>query len=255
MIMKNIVYFLFLLLICSCNSVDTEHTETSLTKRDKKHIIQAFINNVEAIRKGVSCHLEIELDSLPEPLPCYSDECFAFYAFYSDEKNELHAQTMPVFDYLNVNIEQLHYSADSLKCVALVTVGYEKKLIQHGVYGDGKQVYDGLPIIGIRDSTSHQFKIYPMNVTSFHGFPYRKQVARLLRKFYYNLKGSTPSTANIPYKYGINQPEFFETAYEFSWIDSLNLYWGETYMVPGGRRVPYRFYSNQDSTINKNLCE
>ena len=94
-----------------------------------------------------------------------------------------------------------------------------------------------------------------MNVTSFHGFPYRKQVARLLRKFYYNLKGSTPSTANIPYEYGINQPEFFETAYEFSWIDSLNLYWGETYMMPGGRRVPYRFYSNQDSTINKNLCE
>ena len=253
---------ILVLILCSCNHVHQQQVETLLSENDKNNIEHAFVNNVEALRRVLSYNkngwnYKKAYDSIPDFLPRYSAGCFILYAVYSGTKYRQYALRQPACEYLDVNVEQLHYSADSLKCVALVTIGYEKHFVERGIENGNEYVYDGIPIIGIRNSKIDNFKIYPMEVTTFHGFPSRKQVKQLLGRTYYNnLKGNTPANGNGHYySCGINNPEFFETAYEFSWIDSLNLYWGETYMVPGGRRVPYRFYSNQDSTINKNLCE
>ena len=252
-------FLVLIFMICLFESCGNGSNETALSKNDKDHIEQAVINNVEATRRVLlyninGWHFGKAYDSIPDILPRYSGGCFSSYANYLQD-HKFFAVPRPTCEWIDVKVENLHYSSDSLKCVALTTIGYSEEN-RMNVNAEGKVVYDGYAIIGIRKSKADQFKIYPMNVMAFHGFPNKKQVARLLRKFYYNLKGHTPANGNgHNYSCGINNHEFFETAYEFSWIDSLKLYWGETDMMPGGRRVPYRFYSNQDSTINKNLCE
>lgn len=251
-------FLVLIFMICLFESCGNGSNETALSKNDKDHIEQAVINNVEAIRRVLLCNTNgwyygEAYDSIPDYLPRYSGDCFWGYAIYK-KGNKAFAVPRPACEWLDVKVENLHYSSDSIKCVALTTIGYSEEN-QMNADADGKVVYDGKAILGIRNSKTDQFKIYPMSVMSFLCFPSRGQVAKLLRRFYYNLKGSSPSGAKFAYECGINRPKFFETANEFLWIDSLKLYWGETHMVPGGRRVPYRFYSNQDSTINKNLCE
>lgn len=253
--MKIIIGIFLFLLFQACTIPDNK--ESQLYISDKIHIEHAFVNNVESIRRLLAYNTDgfyldsRKYDNIPDSLPRYSGGIFWGYAIYWDEEfRKYRAISRPACEWLDVNVESINYSTDSLKCVALLTIAdnhdnHENKTVE----------YDGRALIGFRNSKNDQFKIYPISVVTFHGFPSRNRVSYLLKKKYYNLKGSIRSGAGIPYSCGINDPIFFETAPEFTYIDSLNLYLGETDFISKDNIRPYIFYSNQDSTITKNLCE
>ncbi len=235
-----------------------EQPKSDLYLKDKAHIEKAFLSNVEAIRRMLlfikdGFSMGSMYASLPDSITTYSEFC-PLTKYWDDNKKLLFAMPVPACDYLDVDVGSISYSADSLKCMALVTVYDTSDLF---VPTEKKECsYTGYAVIGLRDRKDEPFKIYPEDLDSFHRFPSKRQVLRLLKESYYHLKGrSTPQSGRKLYTCGINNPDFFETAHEFSRIDSLDLLWCQTYMIPGGDRRPYVFYSNQDSTITKYLCD
>lgn len=265
--MKNYAYIIIILILQACTSSDgyedqeSEGFETQRCIDDKRHIEQAFINNVESVRrylsyKDKSYYMDsLENKCIPNNIPEYSSSIFIQYAIYWNERaNDSYAFPTPACEWLDVEVEHIAYSSDSLKCVVLLTV--TDNGMCSVIKGKAKKVeYDGYAMACIRDKITEPFKIYPMGVVSFYFFPSREQTARILKNEYFNLKGSYCPNSGVAYTCGINNPDFFNTAHDFSRLDSLNLYWCETEFAMGGRRVPLVFYSNQDSTINKNLCE
>lgn len=250
---EKIIYFIsFILLIVSC-----QQNESDLYRRDKYHIEHAFLSNVEAGRLLMNNHLEgfewKELyEGLPDSLPKYDIEGYTKYLFYRDKINRsYHARKTPTCEWLDVRVENISYSSDSLKCVALCTV-----CDMYDINSDYDISYDGIAISGIRESKSEQFKIYIMKcMTYVNWYTTRNELAQYFKHFYKrSLKGVYGRAPNGPYKYGINNPKFFETAGDFTYIDSLNLYWAQT-LQSGAKLVPSFYYSNQDSTITKYLCQ
>lgn len=246
--------FIVLGCLCSCQN----QPQSELYMKDKEHIEKAFVSNVEASRRILLFHKNgftyaDEYQGLPDTITVYSGDIFACIAHYWDSKKKKnYAVPVPACEFLDVEVGSISYSVDSLKCVALVTFNDKSAFYTEN---DNRNSYHGCAIIGIRENKDQQFKIYLEDLISFDGFPSRRQTLMLLKLAYYHLKGDiTPQSGGAQYTCGINNPEFFETAHEFSRIDSLDLYWCETYMIPGGDRRPFVFYSNQDSTITKYLC-
>lgn len=234
-----------------------EQPKSELYLNDKVHIEKAFLSNVEAIRRMLLFHNDgyswgAMYTNLPDSIITYSEFC-PLTKYWDDNKKLLFAMPVPACDYLDVDVGSISYSSDSLKCMALVTVYDTSDLFEPRKKKECS--YTGYAVIGLRDRKDEPFKIYPEDLVSFHRFPSKRQVLRLLKKSYSHLNGDYTPQSGVQYTCGINNPEFFETAHEFSRIDSLDLLWCQTYMIPGGNRRPYVFYSNQDSTITKYLCD
>ena len=257
--LKIFVTMMSVFLLYSC---EEEEQKSELYLKDKHHIEQAYIDNVEFSRRALLWHKDgytlnpvcenYMFNELPDCLSVYSINVFAGYASYFDDEHKLHrAIPKPTNEWLEVEVGSISYSADSLKCVALVTVRDKSPLFTKGRKKDINQ-YDGYAIIGIRDDKNKSFKIYPEGFLELWDCPSKSLAIWELKAGYYNLKGKYTPQSGVKYSYGINDPRFFETAHEFSWIDSLGMYWCETDMW-GGDRIPYVFYSNQDSTIDKHL--
>lgn len=249
----NLYVFILLTVCFGCR----EQPKSELYMKDKEHIEKAFLSNTEILRRILLHHadgfnLSNIWDNLPDSINIYSEFC-PITKYWDDNKKAFFAIPVPACVYLDVEVGDISYSADSLKCMAFVTVFDKSDLYEPKENPECS--YVGYAVIGLRDSKDDQFKIYPEDLISFDGFPSRRLTLILLKFAYYHLKGDiTPQSGGAQYTCGINNPEFFETAHEFSRIDSLDLYWCETYMIPGGDRRPFVFYSNQDSTITKYLC-
>lgn len=250
---ERIIYFvLFILLIVSC-----QQNETDLYRRDKYHIEHAFLSNVESLRLLMSNHPKVITGrswykGLPDSLPKYDGEGYFQYVFYRDNLDSgYRARKTPTCEWLDVRIENISYSADSLKCVALCTV-----CDMYDIKSDYDISYDGIAISGIRESKSEPFKIYIMPYMMLVYIRSTRNVgaAELKHQYFKSIVGGYGTAPNGPYKYGINNPKFFETAGDFTYIDSLNLYWTQT-LKSRGKLVPSFYYSNQDSTITKYLCQ
>ena len=248
---KLICYTLLMLFLISCRQ-----NESDLYKRDKYHIEHAFLSNVEAVRRLMSNHVEgAEWEDLytglPDSLPEYDGGDYFRYVFHRDELTRKYwARETPVCEWLDVRVENISYSLDSLKCVALCTV-----CDMYGIDSEYDVAYDCYAISGIRESKSDPFKIYIMPYMQLLHIKTTRNVAaaELKHQYFMSIKGGYGTAPNGPYKYGINNPKFFETAGDFSYIDSLNLYWTQTVGTVAKRR-PSFYYSNQDSTITKYLC-
>ncbi|MDE5554513.1 MAG: hypothetical protein K2J10_04955 [Muribaculaceae bacterium] len=248
--MKILGTMMVLIFLSSC-----EGNKSELYLRDKYHIEQAFLDNVETIRRELLWHPDgftynSVFEDLPDSLNIYSSSIFGGRAFYWDyDRKKFFTVPRPANEWLEVEVGSISYSADSLKCVALVTVRDKSPNFTNRKGGIN---YDGYAIIGLRDSKDKSFKIYPEGFMAVLDYPFKFEAMWDLKRYYNNLRGNYTPQSDVKYSYGINDPRFFETAHEFSWIDSLGMYWCETNLVRG-RRVPYIFYSNQDSTIDKHL--
>lgn len=252
---RKSIYYTFLILmslIISC-----QQNESELYHRDKYHIEHAFLSNVEAGRLLMNNHLEgVEweelYEGLPDSLPKYDIDEYTKYIFYRDELDRSYrARNTPTCEWLDVRVENISYSADSLKCVALCTV-----CDMYEINSDHDISYDGIAISGIRESKSEPFKIYimPYMELLYIRTTRNRAAAELKHQYFKSIVGGYGTAPNGPYKYGINNPKFFETAGDFTYIDSLNLYWAQT-LQSGAKLVPSFYYSNQDSTITKYLCQ
>ena len=236
--------------------VSCQQNETELYSRDKYHIEHAFLSNVEALRLLMDKHAEGVIwedlyNDLPDSLPLYDGDGYFKYVFYRDELDRNYcARKTSTCEWLDVRIENISYSTDSLKCVALCTV-----CDMYDINSDYDISYDGIAISGIRESKSEPFKIYVMPYMKLLYIKTTRNVAaaELKHQYFKSIVGGYGTAPNGPYKYGINNPKFFETAGDFTYIDSLNLYWTQT-LQSGAKRIPSFYYSNQDSTITKYLC-
>lgn len=237
---------IFILFLCACKEVRTEKY-----MKDKEHIEKAFISNEEIWKRFLNYY---EVGNRPSyKKVASSDSIYPYsyynfgYAAYKNKENYTVATKVPVGSYIDVEVGHISYSRDSLKCVALITVGdYRESELENN-----EPVYNGYAFFGIRDCKNEDFKIYPMNVFGVWHFPSKSEALSVLKLTYiYKLSGSSPNFAPRKYSCGINNPKFFETAPEFVWVDSLNLYWGQC-EASYRKLTPYVFYSNQDSTIHK----
>ena len=78
-------FLVLIFMICLFESCGNGSNETALSKNDKDHIEQAFVNNVEALRRVLSYNkygwdYKKAYDSIPDFLPRYSGGCFSSYA-------------------------------------------------------------------------------------------------------------------------------------------------------------------------------
>lgn len=242
-------YILICLVLYSC-----ERQPTELYIRDKNHIENAFISNIESLRQTLSLQKDgFERNNvyggLPDSIPLYDGNGFFHFAVVQSNKPFIcFARPTPAREWFDIWVESIAYSQDSLKCVALCTL-----CDRYGIKNVRDLKYQGYAVIGIRKKKSENFKIYIMKYLEYLNMPTR-EICRTEMKYtyYYKLKGSYGAAPNGPYRHTIDEPEFFETAGDFLYIDSLELYWCQTDLV-NGRRVPLEYYSNQDSTLYKYL--
>lgn len=216
---------------------------SKLYQRDEKRIITAFVNNIESLRLIKLNKGNDSIPGLPYPIPQYNTLYYGLDGYYDEAIQKHKAIDQPISEWMDVQVVRIHYSLDSLKCVALITVN------DHGK-NKGKISYNGYALLGFRDNINDELKVYPTGPFIICGFPSRRSVTAPLLRAYYNLGAGKISD----YKCGVNSPEFFETAPEFQYIDSLGLYAGETYM-DHGKRYPLIYYSNQDDTMDKSLLK
>lgn len=216
---------------------------SKLYQNDKERFTMAFINNVEAIRLIKANKDKDSIPGLPYPLEDYYSDFYGLHSYHDDKADSIVVVERPTCEWMDVEVVTIHYSLDSLKCVALITVNRPND-----------KLYNGYAFLGVRKHKNDILKVYPMGPFEFRDFFSRSSLSNVLKRSYYNLGEGKISD----YTCGINSPEFFETAPQFEYIDSLGLYKGETekyYRKNPGQRYHKIFYSNQEETMDKNLCE
>lgn len=158
----------------------------------------------------------------------------------------------------SVNVDTITYSSDSLLCVALLIMSHNRKELKED-WGDSTE-YEGIAVIGCRDSINSPFQIYPFDMleVTTNGI---HLVRKYMRQFYFtDIAGKgAPTGTNLQgetYTCGIGDPKFFIEAPNFK----RNKYNGYKfkYYLEKGDEIPYDLPSNKqlaDSTRHANLVE
>ncbi len=162
---------------------------------------------------------------------------------YSYSPLEMSAQIKP-------QVDTIFYSPDSLLCVVLVIV--ERKFAKIKGYEDKRDGFDGLELSGWRENKDQRFRIYPTGQQGFNYFPKYEDVSLNLKLYYFEeiIGNNNPKYFGAePYKYGVNDPRFFETAPEFKKNDK-----GE-YNMMYDLDEKYYLYTDTPEYVNRKVTE
>lgn len=242
----NLVVSLLLLSLyngCMFNNAQPNNDKMKIQSKDEQQISNAFIINVEAIRKEL-----ISPDNSSSGELDYENVFLPYAVRYNLKEQKYQASPFPTSKQISVRVDTVVYSTDSLLCVALLDIeNHYSDVSPFEKIRDGKVFYDGKAIIGHRDSISDPFQIFPINIFSVMGYDNRDAVHNLMRRYYFfDIVGkSTPAGTNIEgdiYKYGIGSPEFFVEAPNFK----RNKYddYKFKYYLYRGKEVPYNYLGN-----------
>ncbi len=221
---------------------------------DKISIAQSFLDNTEAFRI-VGMHKDG--DTIPtdktDMIGDWSEaDSHVFWGYanrwlphYKDTFSPLEISTQ-----IKPHVDTIFYSPDSLLCVALVIV--EKKYAKIKGYEDEKNGFDGLSLVGWRENKDQRFRIYANGQLYLVAFPNYEGVLLDLKRYYFEniIRNINPRYLSAePYKYGVNDPRFFETAAEFKKNDR-----GEYNMIYDGNKK-FNLYSNTPEYVNRKVSE
>lgn len=220
------IFFIVLLTSVSCGVKLEEYKgDGVMTPRyieDKASISRSIVDTIEAYR--ISMMYEAG-DSVPEDKEEFVGYKWNPYSsdlyFYARRKDEVIEDVVPspmeTQTQLNVFTDTIFYSADSLLCFALIVI--ENKFDDIPGLEYPQNGWDGFSLIGIRDSINQPFMIYPREHVRFCGFLSYRELVDNLRFFYFKeIVGDSKKTFDkrlIEYRYGANDPRFFETAPDF----------------------------------------
>lgn len=251
----KLLFIVFSFLFCvSCNKMTNKETSTNqrpsdvqikidtVYNRDKNHIADAYIDNVEAIR--ISRRNKAQHTQYKDPANIY----LPYAVRYNTQSMKYEGSPLPTSEQISVNTDTIVYSPDSLLCVALVSIDnhfadippYEPERVRSGKY-------DGRALIGYRNNLRNQFNIYPFDIYTVIGFDNPEIVKNILMNYYfYGIVGKTgPSGSNIEgmeYTCGIGDPKFFDNAPNF--LKNNGKYRFESYRE-GNTEIPYVYHSNK----------
>lgn len=231
--------------MCSCSN----EVETPLQIRDKRWIEQSIIDNIEAARLlEQDSIITAEFDSVLRPVN-YGSIYWTYAVRYLKNSNDLKAYPRHASEQVDVTVDKIYYSEDSLKCAATIVVHKHFDIIPEFEDPDENYAYNAFAVLGVRNSIDKPFKTYPLLAVVVHSYSYRS--AAIYINSVYNTSVisscSTPGTymEKRKNKYEFSHKEFFIDSPDFK-TDSLGHYWCEYYYRPVTKPVRVYFYSNRD---------
>ena len=204
---------------------------THLLKQDRVDISNCFIEYIEYFRLYHRYDLHLNLGSSNEERAKhnehYSQHLGAdwdpanFFEPYSSRfslvEDKYVRSPIETKRQLTATTDAIVYRADSLICFALVILETHYDSISGlSARRDSGRKFDGKAVIGIRDSTSEKFKIYPVKNHAVIGFESYSAVSLEIRTLYFNkLKGKGLSGSVyrfMKHERNVNDSGFFETS-------------------------------------------
>lgn len=231
--------------ICSCST----EPETPRQIRDKEWIEQSIIDNIEVERLMAKDSIIIaEFDSVSRQVSFSSIyRSHAVRLLKNSYKRE--AYPKPASEQVDVKVDKIFYSEDSLKCAATIVVHERFDILPEFKDPDENYAYSAFAVLGVRDNIDKPFKTYPLLAVIVSAYSYRRAAAYI--NSVYDTKAirkcSTPGTymEKRENKYEFGHKDFFYDSPDFQ-IDSFGHYWCEYYYQPITKPIRVYFYSNRD---------
>lgn len=221
------------------------HTPTDLEIRDKENISKSLLDDIEAIRKERICYYEHKASSDTGVFTYrYQDVATQLNKYVVAEKRE-DIISIPVYDYLSIIVDHIAYSDDSLKCFSNIIIdNHIPPEIKAQYY---EHEYDGIGVIGIRESTNEKFDLYPYPPYAVGGFPSPITVSHALYKKFSSSMERDRVAADVIFNSkslkGFKDPDFFNKSPMFM-VDSLGNY-GCQFVLYGDKLRPVSLFSNK----------
>ncbi len=222
---------------------------------DKISIAQSVLDFAESFRidrrhdEGDSIPPE-KTDMIGEWFEAGSSNVSSYARRFRQGTYEISYSPLEMSNQIKPQVDTIFYSPDSLLCVALVII--ETKYAKIKGYKDARDGFDGMKLSGWRENKDQRFRIYPNGQSGFLGFPKYEDVSLALKLSYFiEIIGNTNTRyfGAEPYKYGVNDPRFFETAPEFKKNDkgeyNMMYFWDEKYYL----------YTDTPEYVNRKVTE
>lgn len=233
--MKGIFFIIYLSLL-SCSFLETKNNPVmkenpcdKSCERDKEHISNCFIENVEYFRKYHRYDKKIYINS-PDSIKKEYQEYYKKYlgadrdpanffepyaARFSLVKDGYVSSPKPTANQLNVITDTIIYSENSLFCVAFLIIESKYDDIDGLESARGKnRRFDGRAVIGYRKNMESPFRIYPLTKHKVTGFESYETTATMLKNLYFNNlkeKGSKGTIyEGLKSKRNVGDKEFFK---------------------------------------------
>ena len=205
------------------------------------------MENIESVRLSVR-QMEgytVNKDSINHEL---LSGYFIFYPYayrFNEKKGKYVASPFRTDTQVNVSVDTIVYSKDSLRSVVLVIIENHPSKHKDLLSSKDSIWFDGMAVIGYRFDKRKDFYLFPIVFWSMIGNSTYSDTRNDLRSFYFKRIRGTISQ-DCEYPCGIGDSAFFSLAPVFK-KDSLGRYYFETYRDQGKTYQYYNYEIDPDS--------
>lgn len=202
----HIIGVILLFLGCSskqdstCNKVLVEPfsqkiTDTILYNKDKKHIKECYIANVEYFRLNSN---KIDQGNLFDPWGCY----------YANDSLGYVKLTSHTEENIKVYVDDIYYNPTKL--ISVIFIGVKEDFKQKDIEKSKKgREFTSMCLIGLRNNINRNFVLYPSRLFEQIGYPNYEIPLKIIKEKYFNCLAKTEGAWGKKYRTNLGDKNFW----------------------------------------------